>query len=752
MFFSQGHEKHCGFPVESYRVHFLMCTELLKLVDRISSTLPEIEAVRPRCSAGVQSLCLLNCSIEKAKLLLQYCSESSKLYQAVTGDLMVSRFQRLRSLLEQSLGQIQIMCPVMLAVEISQIMDDLRSAKFSLDSSEEEAGKALQGLLLQGASPSDSFETSEVKAIQYAAATLHITSQNAILIEKQSMEKLIDKVGDSEATTKKILKYLLYLLEKYGNLVLGDQSGNTRVQHEGEVASENRRKSSVHSQFVEVKSHRGYGHREAQFDVLSRAVLPEEFRCPISSRLMYDPVVIASGQTFERMWIQRWFDEGNDTCPKTKIKLDHLSLSPNTSLKDLISKWCVRYEVTVTDPTMKPEVLHTWESSSVSSVSTGRSMDYMQLRLDRSNFSSGSLVTSFTSDSPCTKIADGLSLMSMQTIEEHKFQSHATINETDLKSLSNLAELEWESQCEVVEEVKRHLNYSEEDYHSLSSENFVEPLVRFLKDACDRRDIEAQKTGSQLLLAFVSKNRSGISYLREEAYDLLETLLNSEDTEEALVILEVLSGHKYCRAKILASGALTSILKMLDSHSSFQERIIKILSNMSSSSDICPRIVSLECIPKLIPFFGDSTLAGKCAFILKNLCDVEEARVSIAETSGCIASVTALLETGSHEDQENAVTVLLSLCSQRVQYCQWVMEEGVIPALVDISINGNEKGRVGALELLRLLRDIEYAEDRDCSGSDIDASKDTTDLPKEKKSSKTSGFFAKIPMFSKKKK
>ena len=50
-------------------------------------------------------------------------------------------------------------------------------------------------------------------------------------------------------------------------------------------------------------------------------------------------------------------------------------------------------------------------------------------------------------------------------------------------------------------------SYSEEDYHSLSFENFVEPLVRFLKDACDRCDIKAQKTGSQLLFAFVSKNR-----------------------------------------------------------------------------------------------------------------------------------------------------------------------------------------------------------------------------------------------------
>ncbi len=97
--------------------------------------------------------------------------------------------------------------------------------------------------------------------------------------------------------------------------------------------------------------------------------------------------------------------------------------------------------------------------------------------------------------------------MSMQTRDEHKCQSSANINDSDLKFLFKLAELEWESQCEVVEDVKKKLNYNEEACHAMSSENFVEPLVRFLKDACDRNDIKAQKSGSQLLLAFVSKNR-----------------------------------------------------------------------------------------------------------------------------------------------------------------------------------------------------------------------------------------------------
>lgn len=244
----------------------------------------------------------------------------------------------------------------------------------------------------------------------------------------------------------------------------------------------------------------------------------------------------------------------------------------------------------------------------------------------------------------------------------------------------------------------------------------------------------------------VASCRSGISYSCAEAFRLLATLLNSEMTKEALDILEHLSVHPYCRGNIAESGALTSILELLDSHNrDFQERAIKILCNLSSDCDICSHILPSECIPKLVPFFVDSTLAGYCVLVLKNLCGTEEARVSVAETNGCIASVAELLASASLEDQENAVAVLLSLCSQSVQYCQLVMDiEGVIPSLFDISVNCNDKGRASALELLRCLRDVKRDNGHKCSGSDTEVSRDSKNLSNERKSSKASRFLGRI--------
>lgn len=81
-----------------FKVHSEVCIELMKLVHRVSSVIPQIEAARPRSSAML-ALSSLTCEIEKAKQLLHYCSESSKLYLALTSDAIARRCQRSRNLL-----------------------------------------------------------------------------------------------------------------------------------------------------------------------------------------------------------------------------------------------------------------------------------------------------------------------------------------------------------------------------------------------------------------------------------------------------------------------------------------------------------------------------------------------------------------------------------------------------------------------------------------------------------------------------
>ncbi|XP_022718995.1 U-box domain-containing protein 9-like [Durio zibethinus] len=69
-------------------------------------------------------------------------------------------------------------------------------------------------------------------------------------------------------------------------------------------------------------------------------VLPEKFKCPLSGEIMGDPVVLGSGQTYDRPHIQKWLNEGNLTCPLSKQVLSHSILTPNCLVRELISHWC----------------------------------------------------------------------------------------------------------------------------------------------------------------------------------------------------------------------------------------------------------------------------------------------------------------------------------------------------------------------------------------------------------------------------
>ncbi|KAL9344624.1 hypothetical protein Peur_062299 [Populus x canadensis] len=69
-------------------------------------------------------------------------------------------------------------------------------------------------------------------------------------------------------------------------------------------------------------------------------VVPEEFKCPISREIMGDPVVLATGQTYDLPFIQRWLNEGHRTCPQTQQVLSHTILTPNHLVREMISQWC----------------------------------------------------------------------------------------------------------------------------------------------------------------------------------------------------------------------------------------------------------------------------------------------------------------------------------------------------------------------------------------------------------------------------
>jgi F-box/WD-40 domain protein 7 len=52
--------------------------------------------------------------------------------------------------------------------------------------------------------------------------------------------------------------------------------------------------------------------------------------------LMSDPVMVATGHTYDRQCIAKWLAQGNRTCPVTGMRLRHLELVPNHALRNAI--------------------------------------------------------------------------------------------------------------------------------------------------------------------------------------------------------------------------------------------------------------------------------------------------------------------------------------------------------------------------------------------------------------------------------
>eukprot|EP01018_Ginkgo_biloba_P021796 Gb_13006 [translate_table: standard] len=67
---------------------------------------------------------------------------------------------------------------------------------------------------------------------------------------------------------------------------------------------------------------------------------PQEFMCPISKSPMADPVIVCSGQTYERRCIEAWMKLGQRECYVTGTDLVNSTVIANVALKTAILHWC----------------------------------------------------------------------------------------------------------------------------------------------------------------------------------------------------------------------------------------------------------------------------------------------------------------------------------------------------------------------------------------------------------------------------
>ncbi|XP_061353355.1 U-box domain-containing protein 5-like [Gastrolobium bilobum] len=230
---------HCAealeIPIPTHckaKVHRSICLELHGFIDRILHIILAIESARPNCALAIQTLCSLHFTSDKAKSIVKLCSESSKLYLAITSHKILSRCEKIRNAFELYLAQIQNTVTIPLAAKISSILHDLRDTKFSMEFAEDEARKVVLALLDKNLPPSASMENAELEAIQIATLRLEINSPFSLLVEKATLKRQLDHIKGTHQKEKELLEYLLYLLIKYEKFIWQFQNESLSLKHE----------------------------------------------------------------------------------------------------------------------------------------------------------------------------------------------------------------------------------------------------------------------------------------------------------------------------------------------------------------------------------------------------------------------------------------------------------------------------------------------------------------------------------------
>ncbi|KAJ0241155.1 U-box domain-containing protein 10 [Hirschfeldia incana] len=369
--------------------------------------------------------------------------------------------------------------------------------------------------------------------------------------------------------------------------------------------------------------------------------IPEDFLCPISLELMKDPVIVSTGQTYERSYIQRWIDCGNLRCPKTQQKLGNFTLTPNYVLRSLISQWCTKHHIEQPGGYMK--------------ISDGDlSGDMSAIRALVRKLSSRSLQDRRTA------------LSELRSLSKRNTDNRILIAEAGaIPVLVNLLTSEDVETQEKAVTCVLNLSIYESNKELIMLAGAVTSIVQVLRAGTEEAKENAAATLFSLSLADENKIIIGASGAIPALVNLLEngSVRGKKDAATALFNLCIYEGNK---GRAVRAGIVSPLVKMLTDTSSH-------------------RMVT-EALTIL------SVLAGN-----------QDAKTAITRANG-IPPLIALLQKDQPRNRENAAAILFALCKRDNEKLVLIGRLGAVVPLMELSRDGTERAKRKANSLLEQLR------------------------------------------------
>ncbi|GFP96960.1 U-box domain-containing protein 17 [Phtheirospermum japonicum] len=451
-------------------------------------------------------------------------------------------------------------------------------------------------------------------------------------------EQIVNHDGDIEPTASilngfvALMRYCRFLLFRFEDEVDLEKLNHNKTKKKGLVAQE------IGDTFLTI---------------------PKDFCCPVSLDLMKDPVIISTGQTYERSSISRWMQEGHCTCPKTGQMLVHTKLVPNRALRNLITQWCTANEIPYDPP--------------------GNS-DYFS---DNSN-----------------------------NINNSGSPSNASIVATKATSLLLVGQLANGSpSAKTVAAMEiRFLAKTGKHNRACLAEAGAIPLLKGLLSSFDAYAQENSVT-ALLNLSIYDKNKSVIMEVDGCLAATVEVLrygLSTEARENAAATLFSLSAVHEFKKRIAqeeyAIEALSGLLR--DGSPRGQKDAVTALFNLSTHVDNCERLIESGAIKSLVEALGCENVseeaAGALALIVRQPCGAE----AVGSEEAAVAGLIGMMRCGGPRGKENAVAALLELCrSGGAAAMERVVRAPALAGLLQgLLFTGTKRARRKAASLARVFQ------------------------------------------------
>lgn len=470
-----------------------------------------------------------------------------------------------------------------------------------------------------------------------------------------------------------------------------------------------------------------------QSESCSPVPIPADFCCPLSLELMTDPVIVASGQTYERTFIKNWINLGLTVCPKTRQTLAHTNLIPNYTVKALIANWCESNNVKLPDPTKSmglnkptheasapkdsPILPHSRVNQSMSPEST-RSVGSPTKNMSSSGGlrreGSSPLHPRSASEGSLSGVAGNgrvLDIARMSPTSSEDRSANLDERSTDLVSQQSISP----SRNEFP-------NTTETD-RSSQSHNRSASASSILSNTNGTRATPVDANGSLQMSGNLSGNQSGYSSDASGEFKSEPQAATPQQRETELptrlpevrprsqmwrrpsgnLIQRIVSTPTEPRPDLSGLEAqVRTLVEDLKSTSLDTQRDATLELRMLAKHNMDNRIVIANCgaINLLVELLRstDSRVQENSVTALLNLSISDINKTAIA-TADAIESLIHVLETGSAEAKENSAATLFSLSVIEDNKVR-IGRSGAIRPLVDLLGNGTPRGRKDAATAL----------------------------------------------------